>query len=222
MSERVEGAELHHGEEPMCNESPQTTAPFSIRTFLRAQQALLVHFNTPMSTQHPTGFPNDLVDAKGLAGCRLSFSTIHKNDRGPWQGGNPADANAGGSIGLVVDVKDAGSVISVDWTDSGSNLHGSLGHAPNAQNCADSISKRTTANEWRVQDYIPLGFFAFLPAYAFVKQNGEQGEVPIDFPSVLAAYPQDPIYSVNMGSFVEFDRGTGRWLPTSYDRIVPR
>lgn len=97
----------------------------------------MVHFNTPMSTKHPTGFPDDLIVARGLTGQRLSFATIQKNDRGPWQGGHPADANAVGSVGLVVDVKDVGSVITVDWTDSGSNNLGSLGHRPNATNCTD-------------------------------------------------------------------------------------
>lgn len=202
--------------EPMSN-----TAPFSVSTFLRAQEALLVHFNTPMSTKHPTAFPNDLIVAKGLAGRRLSFATIQKNDRGPWQGGNPADANAAGSVGLVVDIKDASSVVSVDWTDSGSNGLGSLGHTPDAQNCADSIAKRTSSNEWWVQDYIPIGIFLFLPARVFVKQNGQQGEVPVDFPAILAAYPDDRIYSVFNGSFVEYDRGADRWLPTTYDQIVP-
>ena len=100
-------------------------SPFSIRSFLRSQEALLVHFNTPMSTKHPTGFPADLEDAKTLVGKPLSFCTIQKNDRGPWQGGHPADANAAGSVGLVVDVNEMGSVVTVDRSDSGSGEAGS-------------------------------------------------------------------------------------------------
>jgi hypothetical protein len=42
-----------------------------------------------MSTKHPAGFPDDLIVAKGLAGEKLSFVTIQKNDRGSWQGGHP-------------------------------------------------------------------------------------------------------------------------------------
>jgi hypothetical protein len=80
--------------------------PFSIRAFLRSQEALLVHFNTPMSTRHPSCYPADLEDAKTIVGQPLSFCTIQKNDRGPWQGGPPADANAAGSVGLVIDVND--------------------------------------------------------------------------------------------------------------------
>ncbi|HQU69773.1 MAG TPA: hypothetical protein PLI43_16455 [Albidovulum sp.] len=180
-----------------------------------------MHFNTPMSSKHPTGFPNDLIAAKGLTGQKLSFATIQKNDRGPWQGGNPADANAAGSVGLVVDVKDIGSVIAVDWADSGSNDFGSLGHPPNTKNCTDSIAERKSSNEWWVQDYTPLGIFVFLPAMVFIKQNGHQGEVRVDLPEILAAYPVDRIYSVSNGSFVEYDRATGNWRPTTYDQIVP-
>lgn len=174
-----------------------------------------------MSTNHSAGFPIDLIVARGLAGQKLSFSTIQKNDRGPWQVDNPADANAGGSVGLVVDVKDAGSVAAVDRADSGSNSYGSLGLTPNAANCTDSIEKRTSSNEWWVQDYKPLGIFVFLPARVFVTINGQQGEVDVDLPKVLAAYPADQIYGVSNGSFVAYDRGANCWYPTTYDRIVP-
>lgn len=193
---------------------------FFVRSFLRAHEALLVHFNTPMSTRHPAGFPKDLIVAKGLNGQRLSFATIQGNDRGPWQVGHPADANGAGSVGLVVDVEDVGSVVAVDCTDSGSNDFGSLGLTPNAANCMRSINERTSSNEWWVQNFAPLGIFVFLSARVFVKRNGEQGEVEVGLPAILAAYPEDRIYSVANGSFVEYDRGAGRWPPTTYDQKV--
>ena len=174
-----------------------------------------------MSTRHQTAFPNDLIVAKRLVGEKLSFATIQKSDVGPWQGGNPADANAGGSVGLVVDVNDVGSVITVDYTDSGSNGFGSLGYPPDAQNCMDSIAKRTSSNEWWVTDYTPLGIFVFLPAGVYVKQNGNQGEISVDLPTILAAYPADRVFSVWNGSFVEYDRAAGDWAPINYDQIVP-
>lgn len=195
--------------------------PFSIRSFLRSQEALLVHFNTPMSTKHPTGFPADLEDAKTLVEKRLSFCTIQENDRGPWQGGHPANANAAGSVGLVVDVNDIGSVVTVDWSDSGSGEAGSAGSPPDQPNCADSIAKRTTSNEWRVQDYTPLGIFVFLPAMVFVKRGEEQWETEVTFEDILAAYPSDRIFSAFKGTFVEFDRVAGQWGPVSYGQIVP-
>jgi hypothetical protein len=197
-------------------------SPFSIRSFLRSQEALLVHFNTPMSTKHSTGFPDDLKVAKGLTGQKLSFCTVMKNDRGPWQGGRPADANAPGSVGIVVDVQDVGSVISVDWSDSGSiDREGSLGYPPGSQTCADSISKRTTSNEWWIQDYTSIGLFVSLPAQAFVKRSGEQGEIEVRLADVLTAFPDDRIFSAYKGSFVEFDRAAPGLVPISCGQIVP-
>jgi hypothetical protein len=194
---------------------------FSIRSFLRSQEALLVHFNTPMSTNHPTCFPADLEDAKTLVGKRLSFCTIQKNDRGPCQVDHPANANAAGSVGLVVDVNDTGSVVTVDWSDSGSGQAGSAGLPPDQTNCAASIAKRTTSNEWWVQDYKPLGIFVFRPAMVFVKREGGQGESHVDVPQILKAYPSDRIFSTEQGSFLEFNRPTGQWAPVTYGQIVP-
>lgn len=132
------------------------------------RKALAVHFNTPMATKHPTGFPDDLILARTLPGP-LCFSTIQVGDRGPWQGGPPVDANAAGSVGIVVDV-DEQSVIRVDHTDSGFiDGVGSAGRSPTAVTCAASIDRRTTSNEWLVRDFKQLGIFVFLPAGAFVR-----------------------------------------------------
>ena len=195
---------------------------FSIRAFLKSQAALLVHFNTPMSTNHPTGFPDDLRAAKSLCGAPISFSTIQIGDRGPWQGGHPAEANAGGSIGIVVDINDTGSVHTVDPGDSGSGLRiGSGGNSPDARSCADSISQRKSVNEWWVQDFTPLGVFIFEPAMVFVKDPSAQGERDADLAEVLREFPDDRIFSVTAGSFTEYDRGAAAWLPVAYDDIVP-
>lgn len=193
---------------------------FSVRSFLRNQEALLVHFNTPMSRNHPTAFPSDLMVAKTLVGQRLSFCTIQKDDRGPWQGGNPADANAAGSVGLIVDVRDVGSVVTVDWNDSGTGDAGSAGSSPSQQRCTESIVKRTASNEWWVQDYSPLGIFIFLPAKVFVKRGSEQGERDASLVEVLTAFPGDRVFSVYGGSFVEFDRLASQWVPVRYSDIV--
>jgi hypothetical protein len=199
-----------------------TSSPFSIRSFLRIREALLVHFNTPMSVNHPTGFPDDLRHAKGLVGHPISFSTIQVGDRGPWQGGPPADANAAGSVGMIVDVQEAGSVRTVDAQDSGSSgQFGSGGKPPDAQTCADSITGRTTSNEWWIQDYTSLGIFIFLPAQVFVKRPGCQGERPTDLAEVLVEFADDRIFSVLNGSFIEYDRSEGKWVCVAYGDIVP-
>jgi hypothetical protein len=112
---------------------------FSVRAFLRQREALLVHFNTPMATKHPTGFPDAPILARTLPGP-LCFSTIQVGDRDPWQGGSPGDANAGGSVGMVVDVHEQ-SAMGVDHTDSGfiEGL-GSAGRSPTAFTCCEHRS----------------------------------------------------------------------------------
>lgn len=191
---------------------------FSIRDFLYAQEALLVHFNTPMS-QHPTGFPQDLRDAQRLTGHSLSFSTIQIGDLGPTQIA-PAAANAGGSVGMIVDINDVGCVETVDHTDSGSiGGVGSAGLPPDAATCPASITRRTTANEWWVKDYTPLGIFLFAPTMVFVRRSTFHGEVPVELPEIIRAFPNDRIFSVYDGSFVEY--ASGRWSPATYADIVP-
>jgi hypothetical protein len=102
------------------NKDERVEAPFSIRGLLRSRQALLVHFNTPQSG-HPTGFPEDLRNAKNLRGEHLAFSTIRVNDHGPYQVQRFEDANGGGSVGLVVNIEDEGSVLRVCPDDGGTN-----------------------------------------------------------------------------------------------------
>lgn len=198
------------------------SSQFSIRNFLREHEALLVHFNTPMSVRHPSCFPNDLRDAKSIRDVPLSFSTIQANDRGPAQGGLPADANAAGSVGLVVDISDQGSVLSVDSSDSGSIPQlGSLGLAPTPESCERSIRERTSINEWWVQNFYTLGIFVFLPADVFVKWDGGQGERPANLQEVLREFPHDRILSASNGKFAEYDRATETWNAVSYADIVP-
>lgn len=199
---------------------------FSVRQFLRSREALLVHFNTPMCERHPNGFPGDLRTARTLAGIPISFSTIQATDRGPWQGGHPAYANAGGSVGLVVDIEDFGSVVSVgphdDGTRAGTNgNHQTGGRPPSAVECARSIDERTTANEWFTQDFAAIGIFTFLPARVFVRGGVIQGEKDSSLEEVAREFPDDRIFSVNKGRFIEFDRLANEWRPVPYDAIVP-
>lgn len=198
-----------------------SVAPFSIRSFLRARQALVVHFNTPMSTRHPSGFPGDLQMAQQLKGTLLSFSTIQVGDRGPWEV-HPNLANAGGSVGIVVDVRDIGGVVSVDWTDSGSIPGlGSAGRPPDATACAESLDRRKNANEWWVQDFDPVGIFMFGVAGVFRKSPDGQGEDPVDLAEVLSSFPADRIFSLDAQTFLEFDRQAQTWRPVTYGDILP-
>ena len=202
-----------------------SVSDFSPRAFLRQREALLVHFNTPMS-EHRTGFPEDLHDAANLRDTPISFSTIQVGDRGPCHVNPPSDANAGGSIGLVVDILDSGSIVTVGPGDDGTRAsetgqHQSGGSTADTISCADSIDYRVTANEWFIQDYIPLGIFVFLPAMVFVRDGAEQGERPTDLKEILAKFPDQRLFAAFSGSFHEFDRTTCQWKVVAYGDIVP-
>jgi hypothetical protein len=85
-----------------------------IRNFLRDRKALLVHFSTPMSGHDDLLFPEDMRTAMGLVGHPLSFSTILSTDVGPYQTAiPPGEANAGGSIGILVDIPYNSAVLTV-------------------------------------------------------------------------------------------------------------
>jgi hypothetical protein len=121
-------------------------------------------------------FPNDLRNALGLTNVPLSFSAIQANDIGPHQkqGMHPADANAGGSIGIIVDVPSEGCVITVGPDDGGTSHNPETGEilsggfAPTSESCARSINDRKSSNEWLVRDFRPIARFAFLPIRARV------------------------------------------------------
>jgi hypothetical protein len=205
--------------------TPLDQTDFSIRSFLRERQAILVHFSTLMSNHPGLVFPDDLRQAAGLADVPLSFSTIMARDVGPYQRPDmhPADANAGGSIGIIGDIPSNDSVVTVGANDDGTSFNPSTGeiisggYAPTPESCARSIDERTTSNEWLVRGYRAVGIFAFGPI--FVRRFfGGEGEVDRD--AAFACFPQFRIFSVHGGQFVEFDRVAGRWNPVSYDTIM--
>jgi hypothetical protein len=210
-------------------DTTETTPPdqtdFSIRSFLRERQALLVHFSTLMSNHPGLVFPDDLRQAAGLADVPLSFSTIMAGDVGPYQRPDmhPADANAGGSIGIIVDIPSNDSVVTVGANDDGTSFNPSTGeiisggYAPTPESCARSIDERTTSNEWLVLGYRTVGIFSFDPIWI---RHPSGGEVKIARDAAFACFPHFRIFSVLDGQFVEFDRGTGQWTPISYDAIM--
>lgn len=189
---------------------------FSIRGFLRQRGALLVHFNTPMSG-HAIGFPEDIRNAMTARDQRLCFSTIQLGDRGPTQVCASGEASAGGSVGMVVDILDAGSVCSVSPFDGGAIGPENGGWFPSEDECARSINERTDSNEWFVQNFVPIGIFVFEPALVVVRARG--GEVPISLDQVVEAFPEQRIFSAKE-TFVEWDKSTKSWIPVTYDDIV--
>jgi|EndMetStandDraft_9_1072997.scaffolds.fasta_scaffold258313_1 hypothetical protein len=197
--------------------------PFSIRDFLRAREALLVHFSTLMTNHPELEFPNDLRNASALDQVPLSFSTIQAGDIGPYHDGdmNLADANAGGSIGIIVDIPSNDCVVSVGAHDSGTSYNSgdmiSGGFHPNAESCARSIDERTTSNEWYVRGFRAIAIFAFDPIWV---RHPEGGDVPLNRDIAFGLFPEYRIFSALNGQFVEFDRGTLKWNPITYDTIM--
>ena len=189
------------------------------RDFLRTRKAVLVHFNTVMSTRHEIGFPNDLIDAKSMVGP-LSFSTIQAGDTGPLT----SSANAPGSVGLVVDILESDSVVFVHPEDAGGawlpdGTYGSLGAPPTPDTMALSIDSRTDANEWNVKNFRAVGIMVFEPIYVFIKRHG--GDYPISLQDVLDAFPGDRIFRVTTDGFEEYSRSEGIWKTVTYNGIIP-
>jgi hypothetical protein len=124
--------------------TPLDQTDFSIRSFLGGRQAILVHFSTLMSNHPGLVFPDDLRQAAGLADVPLSFSTIMAGDVGPYQRPDmhSVDANAGGSIGIIVDIPSNDSVVTVGANDDGTSFNPSTGeiisggYAPTPESCA--------------------------------------------------------------------------------------
>ena len=201
---------------------------FSVRSFLKEREALLVHFSTAYSVHPDVSYPDDLRRAARLRDEVLSFSTILKGDVGPYQGDvHPEDANAQGSIGLVVDITGDDCVTSVGAGDFGIQIDLTTrsvfmsGRKPSAVECARSIDERRGANDWRVKNYRVLGVFVFEPAMAFRPLNDLVIEVPLQIEEILSAFPGERVFSSNKESFIEYDRVAGGWVPSTYDQIVP-
>lgn len=199
------------------------TVPFSLRSFLRERQALLVHFSTVMARRPELTFPDDLRQAATLKDVPLAFSTIQKGDTNPHANGR---GGAEGSVGMLVDIGSGTIVRSVSHQDSGSNEQGSLGSEPTEESCARSIDQRVTSNEWHVQNYLPVGLFILPPI--LVRRMVDIGgaptpvEVPLELSETVKPFPGVRVFSANAEKFLELDRPSGVWRAVSYDDIIPR
>lgn len=205
--------------------------PFSVREFLHEREALLVHFSTPMTRHEDLLFPYDLQKAMQLTDVPLSFSTIQSQDRGPYHPGVTfEEANAVGSVGIIVDIQDDDCVLTVGQSDDGtfydtkSGEWVSGGSPPTADACTHSIDKRKGANEWFVKNYVPIGIFLFSPVH--VRQACKIGtdtvyaEGEVGIANVIEHFPCLRVFTVCSGVFQELDRDTGQWMPVSYGDIL--
>ncbi|MER9181432.1 hypothetical protein [Mesorhizobium sp. M0767] len=124
---------------------------------------------------------------------------------------------------MLVDIGLNTLIHSISPSDSGSSVLGSLGLPPTEQNCIDSIDKRVTSNEWHVQDYVPVGIFVLPPIW--VRQifdlDGAQTpiEVLLDLAQAVAPFGDQRIFRANTTTFLEYNRGTQRWLTITHDQV---
>ena len=192
-----------------------------IKSILRERRAVPVHFATVMADYKDFRFPKSLLNALTLTGEALSFATIQPGDKFcPLPG---KESGAPGSVGILVDVGPETTVESVCPEDSGSSELGSFGKFATAENCAESIDKRTTSNEWRIRDYQPLGIMVLEPIVVPVFRNIDGAKIPdeisISFEEAIEPFTDQRIFSVNESGFHEFVRGSG-WSALSYNEIM--
>ena len=192
-----------------------------VRAVLREREAVLVHFNTPMS-RHDVGYPNDLYDALANPQWEMCYSTILKSDTGPTHG-NPSNAAACGSVGIVIDLLPETSIISVSSSDGGSSGRtggAGLGDHPSVEVCEQSIDSRTCGhNEWYLSGGKPIGIFCFIPPAIF---NPGRGDQSYQVDAVFDDFPHQRISSAGGGQFWERDREEKKWVQRSYADILPR
>ena len=195
----------------------------------------MVHFSTPM-TQHDFLFPGDLINAINLRDTALAFSTILASDKGayPYHVNKLEKSNAGGCIGILVDISGNHCVDSVSFLDSGSysdpntKTRQSSGISPTLSNCKNSIDKRQGYNEWNVKNYEVIGIFVFEPIYvrgeaSFNLGNGPENTIVeqlISLEHALEHFPKYRFFTANSGQFQEYSRSGGRWQEVAYSSII--
>jgi hypothetical protein len=140
---------------------------------------------------------------------------------------DPADANAGGSIGIIVDIASNDCVTAVSPGDGGAfedpdtGETTSAGLPPSSQSCAESIDRRKTCNEWLVRNYRPLAIFAYGPIRVSQPITEDYiGEVEIDRDLAFALFPEYWIFSAHKGRFLEYDRQHRRWNEVTFVAIM--
>lgn len=189
-----------------------------IRALLRARQTLLVHFNTPM-TGHAVGFPEDLRDAIANPQWNMGFSTITAQSQGPSK--VPTDqASACGSVGIVVDLNPASTLIRICGIDGGSNSRIASpgdGEDPSVAVCERSFTPAGGYNEWVLNGAVTLGIFSFVEPNVF---KPGIGDVSATMQEVRDAFPGRRLMSVHQGAFHAWSPTSNAWEPITYDSIL--
>ncbi|QND70248.1 hypothetical protein [Tardiphaga robiniae] len=201
---------------------------FSVRSFLRDREALLVHFPTAIPPGDIEVFADHIKQTIQSNNGPLPFSTIIASDIGPYQAGVHAeDANAVASIGIIIDVPRDDGVLAVAPCDIGLYMRtrdGKIrfgGMVPSAESCALSIDERRSSNEWLIQDYRVIGIFVFNPAYVSYQMSHDVVvDVAVAQEDLLAAFASHRVFSIRNERFVEFNFRAKLWEPVRYEAVI--
>lgn len=193
--------------------------PVEIRELMTAREKLLIHFNGPTS-RHPTGYPADLHDALASPAWRMCFSTIGLTDP-PWpEAASPGQATSLGMVGLIADLTPETRVIRVCNSDAGSDGRAhelTAGEEPTRSACRRSIDEAVERhNEWLVADVTFVGVFAW--PHPIVHAGGQQQFLGLD--QIVQDFPGERVFTAANGSFHEYDRAVGAWIPRVYTDIM--
>lgn len=203
-----------------------------VRLFLAKHQALVVHFSGTPKGIGPgqETYPKDLIKVcSGGAQGGISCSVVKPGDR--FHGDI---CHGTGSVGLVIALNGANSLVAVSEKDVGSYVENGvrLGAKEVDIETADlenSLSARGERyNEWIVRDFEVIGMFVAVPAStwqeAAVKTPPDfpplppQGQpVSISLHQIAADFKELPIYTFSRGEISKWD-ATG-WSPVTHDNV---
>ncbi len=167
-----------------------------IRNILRNENALVVHFSgTPRGIgggQIRPDFPADLQQvAKNAHVWEVACSTVST-------GQTRGTGSIIGSVGLILQCQDGGSLLGVFHDDAGSWYDPSTGRrnlgccvVPTTASCTSSIKNRVHYNEWVLRDYVTVGVFIDGSFDVWDSSVSFQRETDLD--EIQAAFPELPV-----------------------------
>lgn len=212
--------------------SPAKPSLDEVRSFLAKHQALIVHFSGCPKGTGPgqEAYPKDLLKVySGGAQGGISCSVVKPGDQ--FHG----DIRHGtGSVGLVIALTEANSLIAVSAHDAGSYLENGVRRVAKevgieTADLENSFSARGERyNEWVVRDFEVIGMFVAEPASIWQEAAVEtppdfpplppQGQpVSISLHEIAADFKELPIYTFSRGEISKWD-ATG-WSPVTPNNV---
>ena len=195
-----------------------------IHSFLNEKNALVVHFSGCPKGAGPGEkiFPDDLKDVlSGAITGALSCSVVIPGDRYSHE---PDEGNAIGTVGVILDV-DGSNLTAVGHRDAGSYVdQDNVRHAEpkdiTRNDLEESLTKRTTYNEWVVIPYDIKGVFIFNPDYILVRKMLEvqdceeliDGDDVISLQDLCSHFPEWEIFTFLEDKIAKLDRDSKSFI----------